>query len=257
MPELVATMASTGEIVLPMLLAFGLLTRWAALGLLCMTGVIQLTYPDGWANFHFVLGGDGACDHHLRPRRDLARPGSSASTVGARVGVLIGGPCLGATVTALEWCGLQHRFPTPTLPAKSCTALHADAKPRRRLPFAATRASGSRTRAGNMLTPRRRRPVALTNLIDEGFTPVSGNPSPNPLRTAGLVESHQARPSLRPRFLLRAPRPAAPRGLARGPRFRCALAFVQRSAPRTRGSGGAAGIELGEALVQTAGSGPL
>jgi len=52
MPELVATMASTAEIVLPILLAFGFLTRWAALGLLCMTAVIQLTYPDGWANFH-------------------------------------------------------------------------------------------------------------------------------------------------------------------------------------------------------------
>ena len=51
-PELVATMASTAEIVLPILLAFGFLTRWAALGLLCMTAVIQLTYPDGWANFH-------------------------------------------------------------------------------------------------------------------------------------------------------------------------------------------------------------
>jgi putative oxidoreductase len=52
MPELAATMASTAEIGLPILLAFGLLTRWAALGLLVMTGVIQLTYPDGWANFH-------------------------------------------------------------------------------------------------------------------------------------------------------------------------------------------------------------
>ncbi len=51
-PELVATMASTAEIVLPILLAFGFLTRYAALGLLCMTAVIQLTYPDGWANFH-------------------------------------------------------------------------------------------------------------------------------------------------------------------------------------------------------------
>ena len=51
-PELVATMASTAEIALPILLAFGFLTRWAALGLLLMTGIIQLTYPDGWANFH-------------------------------------------------------------------------------------------------------------------------------------------------------------------------------------------------------------
>ena len=52
MPELVATMASTAEIALPILLGFGLLTRWAALGLLMMTGIIQLTYPEGWANFH-------------------------------------------------------------------------------------------------------------------------------------------------------------------------------------------------------------
>ncbi|HLX99508.1 MAG TPA: DoxX family protein [Roseiarcus sp.] len=56
-PELTATLASTAEIVLPVLLAFGLLTRWAALGLLVMTGVIQLTYPDGWANFHLYWAG--------------------------------------------------------------------------------------------------------------------------------------------------------------------------------------------------------
>ncbi|MGA7197944.1 DoxX family protein, partial [Roseiarcus sp.] len=51
-PELVATMASTAEIVLPILLGFGFLTRYAALGLLGMTAVIQLVYPDGWQNFH-------------------------------------------------------------------------------------------------------------------------------------------------------------------------------------------------------------
>jgi len=51
-PELVATLASTAEIVLPILLAVGLLTRYAALGLFAMTVVIQLVYPDGWANFH-------------------------------------------------------------------------------------------------------------------------------------------------------------------------------------------------------------
>jgi len=51
-PELVAAMASTAEIVLPILLAFGFLTRYAALGLLGMTAVIQLVYPDGWQNFH-------------------------------------------------------------------------------------------------------------------------------------------------------------------------------------------------------------
>jgi putative oxidoreductase len=52
MPMAVAAMASTGEIVLPILLVFGLLTRWAALGLLSMTAIIQLIYPDGWANSH-------------------------------------------------------------------------------------------------------------------------------------------------------------------------------------------------------------
>jgi putative oxidoreductase len=28
------------------------MTRFTATGLLVMTGVIQLVYPDGWANFH-------------------------------------------------------------------------------------------------------------------------------------------------------------------------------------------------------------
>jgi len=51
-PYLVATLASSAEIALPILLAFGLLTRYAALGLLCMTAVIQLVYPEGWQNFH-------------------------------------------------------------------------------------------------------------------------------------------------------------------------------------------------------------
>jgi putative oxidoreductase len=51
-PELAASIASAAEIALPILLAFGLLTRFAALGLLAMTAVIQLVYPEGWANFH-------------------------------------------------------------------------------------------------------------------------------------------------------------------------------------------------------------
>jgi putative oxidoreductase len=51
-PDLVAALASSAEIALPIMLAFGLLTRYAALGLLCMTAVIQLVYPDGWQNFH-------------------------------------------------------------------------------------------------------------------------------------------------------------------------------------------------------------
>lgn len=51
-PDLVAAIASLAEIALPILLAFGLFARYAALGLLGMTAVIQLVYPDGWRNFH-------------------------------------------------------------------------------------------------------------------------------------------------------------------------------------------------------------
>jgi putative oxidoreductase len=51
-PRLVAWGSSLGEIILPILLVLGLGTRFAALGLLIMTALIQLTIPDGWANFH-------------------------------------------------------------------------------------------------------------------------------------------------------------------------------------------------------------
>lgn len=51
-PLLMAWAAGIAEIALPVLLVLGLATRWAALGLLAMTGIIQLTIPDGWANFH-------------------------------------------------------------------------------------------------------------------------------------------------------------------------------------------------------------
>lgn len=52
MPELTAFVAGTAEIVLPILLVAGLGTRFAAFGLLVMTGIIQVTVPHGWANFH-------------------------------------------------------------------------------------------------------------------------------------------------------------------------------------------------------------
>lgn len=51
-PLTMATLSGIGEIVLPILLVLGLLTRFAALGILAMTAVIQLTVPEGWANFH-------------------------------------------------------------------------------------------------------------------------------------------------------------------------------------------------------------
>lgn len=51
-PDLLAFLVAVAEIVLPILLLLGCATRIAALGLLIMTGVIQLVFPDGWANFH-------------------------------------------------------------------------------------------------------------------------------------------------------------------------------------------------------------
>ena len=51
-PLLMAWLSSSAEILLPILLVLGLGTRLAALGLLGMTAIIQLTFPDGWANFH-------------------------------------------------------------------------------------------------------------------------------------------------------------------------------------------------------------
>ena len=51
-PLVMAYGAGIMEILLPILLVFGLLTRFAALGLLVMTAIIQITVPEGWANFH-------------------------------------------------------------------------------------------------------------------------------------------------------------------------------------------------------------
>ncbi len=47
-PEVMAFAAGSAEIVLPILLVLGLGSRIAALGLLVMTIVVQLTVPDGW-----------------------------------------------------------------------------------------------------------------------------------------------------------------------------------------------------------------
>jgi putative oxidoreductase len=52
LPGIAALLSGVFEIALPVLLVLGLGTRVAALGLLGMTAVIQLTVPDGWANFH-------------------------------------------------------------------------------------------------------------------------------------------------------------------------------------------------------------
>ncbi len=51
-PAFMAHASGCAEILLPVLLVLGLGTRYAALGLLAMTALIQITVPDGWANFH-------------------------------------------------------------------------------------------------------------------------------------------------------------------------------------------------------------
>lgn len=52
MAGLFAYLDGVAEIVLPLLLVVGLATRFSALALLVMTGVIQLVVPEGWAYFH-------------------------------------------------------------------------------------------------------------------------------------------------------------------------------------------------------------
>jgi putative oxidoreductase len=47
-PALMAFLSGCGEIIFPILLVLGLASRFAALGLLFMTAVVELTVPDGW-----------------------------------------------------------------------------------------------------------------------------------------------------------------------------------------------------------------
>ena len=68
-PVLMAWGSSIGEIILPVLLVFGLFTRLSALGILAMTLMIQLTIPDGWANFHLPWAALGLSILALGPGR--------------------------------------------------------------------------------------------------------------------------------------------------------------------------------------------
>ncbi|MGY8708968.1 DoxX family protein [Bradyrhizobium sp. 18BD] len=47
-PMVMAFLSGCGEIMFPVLLVLGLGTRFAALGLLFMTLIVELTVPDGW-----------------------------------------------------------------------------------------------------------------------------------------------------------------------------------------------------------------
>ena len=47
-PAVMAFLSGSGEIIFPILLVLGLATRFAALGLLLMTAIVELTVPEGW-----------------------------------------------------------------------------------------------------------------------------------------------------------------------------------------------------------------
>jgi putative oxidoreductase len=47
-PTVMAFLSGCGEITFPVLLILGFATRFAALGLLLMTVIVELTVPDGW-----------------------------------------------------------------------------------------------------------------------------------------------------------------------------------------------------------------
>jgi putative oxidoreductase len=47
-PMVMAFLSGCGEIIFPVLLVLGFATRFAALGLLFMTAIVELTVPDGW-----------------------------------------------------------------------------------------------------------------------------------------------------------------------------------------------------------------
>jgi putative oxidoreductase len=48
LPTVMAFLSGCGEIAFPVLLVLGLASRFAALGLLFMTVIVELTVPDGW-----------------------------------------------------------------------------------------------------------------------------------------------------------------------------------------------------------------
>ena len=48
LPSVMAFLSACGEVSFPVLLILGLGTRFAALGLLFMTCIVELTVPDGW-----------------------------------------------------------------------------------------------------------------------------------------------------------------------------------------------------------------
>lgn len=52
LPQVTAYASAAAEIILPLMLVLGLGTRFAALGIIVMTAIIQVTVPDGWETYH-------------------------------------------------------------------------------------------------------------------------------------------------------------------------------------------------------------
>jgi len=83
-PAVMAFLSGCGEIIFPVLLVLGLGTRFAALGLLAMTLIVELTVPDGWPihltwaamALAIIAGGPGrlSLDQLIRRRLGLAAP---------------------------------------------------------------------------------------------------------------------------------------------------------------------------------------
>ncbi len=74
-PELAAYLAVSAELICPVLLVLGFGTRFAALALLIMTGVIQYTYPGYIEHTYWALllttilfygGGKLSLDHYIK-----------------------------------------------------------------------------------------------------------------------------------------------------------------------------------------------
>lgn len=82
-PVATAWMTGIAELALPILLVLGFGTRFVAAAILLMTLVIQLTVPEGWANFHLpwaamalalvVFGGGPYAVERLLPQPTMTR----------------------------------------------------------------------------------------------------------------------------------------------------------------------------------------
>src|SRR5258708_8804185 len=88
-PTVMAFLSGCGEILFPVLLVLGFATRFAALGLLFMTTIVELTVPDGWP-IHITwaamaLGimacGPGRGSIAYSIRHSVLRPGPPSSSV--------------------------------------------------------------------------------------------------------------------------------------------------------------------------------